>query len=95
MPKLAGTLVLAAAVYGALFAFAFAAAPKSCQWGLNTYFWTGVAAILTLMAAPMIRNTALPLLKRAALALGLGVLAAAVWFAGIFAANFQILCRLF
>jgi hypothetical protein len=95
MPKTAGTFMYAAILCSALFAFAFAAAPRSCQWGLNTYFWIGVAAILILMATPMIRNTALAPYKRVALSLGLGVLAAAVWFAGIFAANFQILCRLF
>jgi len=33
-----------------LFAFAFVAAPHSCEWGLSAYFWTGVAGVLVLFA---------------------------------------------
>lgn len=94
MSYLKGTLAFAAILCGGLFAFAFAAAPKSCEGGLNAYFWTGIAVVLVLMAMPIL-GTGLPYPKRALFSLGLSVFSIAVWFGGLFAAPFKVLCRLF
>jgi putative membrane protein len=40
---------IAAALCLGLFAFAFVAAPRSCEWGLAAYFWSGVATIVALL----------------------------------------------
>lgn len=85
----------AAILCAGLFAFAFVAAPKSCEWGLAAYFWTGVAAVVALLAAPFVLQSERPARVRVFLALGYGVLGSAVWFAGLFAANVRIMCRLF
>ncbi len=95
MSHRAGSAIFVAAVCALLFAFAFAAAPNSCAWGLDAYFWAGIAAVLVLMAAPAIRHGELPLLQRLGLSLGLAVTGIAVWAGGLFAANMQIICRLF
>ncbi len=94
MSYLKGTLAFAAILCGGLFAFAFAAAPKSCEGGLNAYLWTGIAVVLVLMAMPIL-GTGLPYPKRALISLGLSVFSIAVWFGGLFAAPFKVLCRLF
>jgi hypothetical protein len=79
----------------ALFAFAFVAAPRSCQWGSEAYFWVGVAALVTLFALPLFFRTGASVLARAGIGLGLVVLGCAVWAGGLFAANFRIICTLF
>ena len=91
------TLVLLAAgvLCTALFSFAFIAAPHSCEWGATAYFLAGVATLAALVIAPMAIETDSPMLKRAALGLGLSLVTLIVWFAGLFAANVRILCRLF
>ncbi len=78
-----------------LFAFAFVAAPKSCEWGLAAYFWSGVTALVVLFAIPMALRTDRPALQRAALGVAFAAFGAAVWIAGLFAANVRIMCRLF
>lgn len=79
----------------ALLVLAFVAAPHSCAWGLATYFWTGVVLILGQAIAAFVLLRDLTTARRVALA-GLAALAGAgVWLAGLFAANFQLLCRLF
>ena len=79
----------------ALLILAFVAAPHSCAWGLATYFWAGVAPILGNAVATFVllreRTTARRLLMAGLAAL----VGAGVWLAGLFAANFQLLCRLF
>ncbi len=79
----------------ALLALAFVAAPHSCAWGLATYFWTGVVLIVGNAVATFAllcdRTTARRVLMAGLAALVVG----GVWFAGLFAANFQLLCRLF
>lgn len=79
----------------ALFVFAFVAAPRSCEWGLSAYFWSGAACVALLVALPfgMLRRE--PLQRRVLLGLALGALACATWIAGLFAANVRIMCRLF
>lgn len=79
----------------ALLVLAFVAAPHSCAWDLATYFWTGVVLIIGQAVATFVllrdRTTA-----RRMLMAGLAALAeAGVWLAGLFAANFRLLCRLF
>jgi len=79
----------------ALLALAFVAAPHSCAWGLATYFWTGVVLIVGNAVATFAllrdRTTARRVLMAGLAALVVG----GVWFAGLFAANFRLLCRLF
>jgi hypothetical protein len=79
----------------ALFAFAFIAAPHSCEWGATAYFLGGVTALAVLLFAPLFVDTDSPPSKRVLLGLGLDVIALLVWFAGLFVANVRILCRLF
>ena len=79
----------------ALFAFAFVAAPKSCQWGNEAYFWTGVATLIVLFALPVVLRAGDSLLARMGLGLAFVVLGCAVWLGGLFAANFRIICTLF
>jgi hypothetical protein len=79
----------------ALLVLAFVAAPHSCAWGLATYFWTGIVLIVSNAVATFVllrdRTTA----RRVTLAGLAALVGAGVWLAGLFAANFQLLCRLF
>jgi hypothetical protein len=84
-----------AALSVALFAFAFVAAPKSCQWGSEAYFWTGVAALIVFFALPVFLRAGGSWLARAGLGVAFVVLGCAVWLGGLFAANFRIICTLF
>jgi hypothetical protein len=79
----------------ALFAFAFVAAPHSCEWGLTAYFWAGVACVVLLAALPFARLSSSPIQRRLLIAFALGGAACASWFAGLFIANVRIMCRLF
>ncbi len=88
-------LAIAGGICAALFAFAFVAAPHSCEWGLTAYFFSGVAALLALFAAPFALRTDRTILVRLGFAFGFAVLGAAIWFAGLVAANVRIMCRLF
>ena len=88
------TLLLGIALCVALFAFAFVAAPSSCEWGLTAYFNCGVVVIVGLMVLPFVFSRRLPPWPRCLLAFGLGALGAAVWLGGLFAANLRIICRL-
>lgn len=86
---------IAAVLCSALFVFAFVAAPHSCEWGLDAYFWAGIAAALLLAAAPFTRwskpAASTPLLQSL---LDVGTVAA-VWVAGLLVADVRIMCRLF
>src|SRR5262245_57866408 len=81
------TLKAGGGIGAALFAFAFVAAPKSCEWGLAAYFWLGVAALVALFALPMVLQTDRTALQRAAFGVGFAAFGAAVWIAGLFIAN--------
>lgn len=87
---------LAAGVCAALFAFAFVAAPRSCEWGLSAYFWTGVVAVVLLPTAPFLKRFK-PASARTPALYGLlyAGLVVCTWIAGLFAANVRIMCRLF
>ena len=86
---------VAAPVWLLLFAFAFVAAPKSCEWGLSAYTWTGLGCLIGLGAAPFLLRTELTDWRRMLTAAGLVVATALVWLGGLFAANVRIMCRLF
>lgn len=79
----------------ALLGLAFVAAPHSCAWGLATYFWAGVALILGNAVTTFVLLRDRTTVRRVALAGLAALVGAAVWLAGLFAANFQLLCRLF
>ena len=66
----AQAVVAVAGLCGALFAFAFVPAPKSCQWGNDAYFWSGIACPIMLFAAPLALRTGVTILGRVALGLG-------------------------
>jgi hypothetical protein len=85
----------AAAVCVALFAFAFVAAPYSCDWGLSAYFFAGMATMAALIAMPIRWMPQRTLLARILIGCGLAAIGFAIWVAGFPAANIQILCRLF
>jgi hypothetical protein len=91
----AQAVVAVAGLCIALFAFAFVAAPKSCQWGNDAYFWSGIACTVMLFAAPLALRTGVTILGRIGLGLGFAVFGCAVWLAGLFVANFRIICALF
>lgn len=85
----------AGAICAGLFAFAFVAAPYSCDWGLNAYFVLGLVAMIALLFLPIGLGRETALARRILLGLGLAAIGFAAWIAGIFAANIQLLCRLF
>jgi len=95
MSRHAQVISVASAVCAALFAFAFVAAPQSCEWGLAAYFWAGVATLVILPVVPAALLTDRSVPKRALLGLGLAAIVLAVWVAGLFMANVRIMCRLF
>ena len=78
-----------------LIVLAFAAAPHSCEWGLDAYFWSGVAVVLVLLVAPFVLERRRALWMRLLMALGSGGLGLAAWVFGLMVANVRILCRLF
>lgn len=86
---------LAAALCAALIVLAFVAAPHSCEWGLETYFWSGIAVVFVLFTAPFVLERRRVLWLRLLIALGTGGLGVAVWVLGLVIANVRILCRLF
>jgi hypothetical protein len=85
----------ATGICAGLFAFAFVAAPYSCEWGLNAYFVLGLVAMIALFFVPVGLWHEAAVAKRILLGLGLAAFGLATWLAGIFAANMQLLCRLF
>jgi hypothetical protein len=87
--------IAGAALCCALFAFAFVAAPASCEWGLETYAGAGLASVAVLAVMPFALRAGPTVAARAGLAALLVAAVAAAWFAGLFAANVRILCRLF
>jgi len=88
-------VAVGAALCAALLAFAFVAAPKSCDWGLGAYFWAGLALLAVVATLPFVFGMGASTLGRAGLAVAFAAAVFGVWAAGLFAANFQILCRLF
>lgn len=89
------TLVSAALVLLGLFGFAFIAAPHSCEWGLTAYTWAGLGALLGLALMPWLLDPESTHGWRALFTLGLSAMGLLVWAAGLLAANFRLICRLF
>lgn len=87
-------LVLAALVCAALLGFAFYAAPHSCEWGWDGYTAAGLAAAVVLAVLPFFLLARFSAWKRVLGSAGFAFLGAGIWVAGIFAANFRIVCRL-
>jgi len=79
----------------ALFVFAFVAAPKSCEWGLDAYFVAGIACAVALLALPFVLRAGRSLALCTGVAAALVALGFAAWVAGLFIANVRILCKLF
>jgi hypothetical protein len=84
-----------AALCAAMSAFAFVAAPKSCEWGNNAYFWVGVACLMTLLALPWILRGGRSAVAAAGMGIGFVAVGIVVWLAGALAANMRIICALF
>ncbi len=78
-----------------LLALAFMVAPHSCEGGLEIYLWSGIAVVVAMLALPFVVRTGGPLLACVGWSLGFALLGAALWLAGLFAANVRIICRLF
>jgi hypothetical protein len=78
-----------------MFVFAFIAAPKSCEWGLNAYALSGVVCMLLLLAIPFAFRAGESGAARIGLGVALAAAGAIVWVVGLFAANVRIMCRLF
>jgi hypothetical protein len=88
-------IIAAGAVAISLFAVAFWVAPRSCDGGLEFYFWYGVAALVVMLALPFVLSSSDSLLVRVGWALGFAIFGAGAWLGGLFAANVRIICRLF
>jgi len=88
-------LIFAATVAMLVFVSAFVAAPRSCEGGLELYFWLGVLAVTSFLVMPFVAHLGRSLVLRSVWAVGLGLAGVAIWFAGLFVANVRILCRLF
>jgi hypothetical protein len=84
-----------AAICAATFAFAFIAAPKSCEWGLEAYALVGVVGVLLLIVLPFALRAGESGAARIGLGVALAAAGAVVWIVGLFAANVRIMCRLF
>jgi hypothetical protein len=95
MPRRTLALIAGGVLCAALLVLAFVAAPKSCEWGLAAYWWSGVACVLVLFALPFALRAAPSMRGRIGLALAFAVAGCGAWVAGLFAANVRILCRLF
>lgn len=75
--------------------FAFVAAPKSCRGGNEAYFFAGIISFLALFLSPFVLRAGRTLRIRAALGMAFASIGVLVWFGGLFAADFRIICKLF
>jgi len=88
-------IAIATATLIAVFVSSFALAPRSCEGGLEIYFWCGVAAIVVLIELAFIVPAGASFGGSLGWAMAVATVVAAIWTAGVFAANFRIICRLF
>jgi hypothetical protein len=94
-PRRTAGLSITVTILAGVFASAFVFAPRSCEGGLDLYFWSGVAGLTMLAILPFVVRAGASLLGSIGWAFGLLLLGAGVWLGGLLAANVQILCRLF
>ena len=95
MPASKSSFPYVAGVCATLLVTALAAGPHSCGGGMTTYAGAGVIALVVLGTLPFLPrfnpgNDGAAVKCLLHLALGCGA-----WVAGLFIADFQILCRLF
>ena len=86
---------IAGVIAVSLLVLAFAAAPRSCEGGLSLYFWSGIVALAIFAALPFPTRMGKTIAPRIGWSLGFVAFGALVWLAGLFTANFRLLCRLF
>lgn len=86
---------IAAGIAVAIIVCAFAAAPRSCEGGLELYFVAGLIGVAALAALPFVVRGGRSMSSRIAPAAGYAALGIAVWIAALFIANVRIMCRLF
>jgi hypothetical protein len=79
----------------ALLGFAFWIAPRACTGGVELYVKAGVTSLGVLLALPFVVRSGASVRGRVGWALAFAFFGAAVWVIGRFAANVNILCRLF
>ena len=84
-----------ATLCAALFVFAFVAAPKSCQWGNAAYSKVGIGCLIALFTMPFALRAGRSVFGTMGFAVGFVAFGCGVWLAGLFAANFRIICALF
>ncbi|HEX2830830.1 MAG TPA: hypothetical protein VHP37_31130 [Burkholderiales bacterium] len=89
------TRAVAGAISAAMVVAAFAAAPRSCEGGLELYFVAGLVGVAALAALPFIARAGWPAASCIGPAAGYAGFGVAVWIAALFIANVRILCRLF
>ena len=95
MPPKALTQVVGAALCAAMVACALAAAPRSCEGGLEAYLLAGLIGVPAMFAAPMFLRSDRSMLRRLAWGALFAAIGIAVWIAGLFGANVRFLCRSF
>ena len=84
-------------VIGAALVFIFSSpflAPKSCEGGLDVYFWIGIISIVALAVVPYVMREHSTSRQRLLQAVGGVVATLAVWIAVFALAPFRIMCRL-
>jgi len=79
----------------ALVAIAFLTAPRACKGGFDIYFRTGIGALVALAVLPWLLRASRTRLVQCVLSLILPALGGLAWIAGLFAADFRIICTLF
>jgi hypothetical protein len=87
-------VVVAAVIAVLLFASAFVVASRSCEGGLELYFWVGALALVALFVVPFASHLGRSLAMRSLWAVVLGLAGVGVWLAGLTVANVRVICRL-
>ena len=78
----------------ALFGMAFVAAPSACDGGLEVYFWSGIGALVVLLALPFAFRSNGSAIASTLWGIGFALCGALGWVGGLFAANVRFVCRL-
>lgn len=91
----AKVLLLVAALCASLNLFAFLAAPRSCEWGSDTYFWAGIIVVLLSAAMPFFFRAGHKIVYRLILGIGMACTVVAAWVMGFSLSGMILMCRLF